>query len=253
MRRFMRGAVAGLAVLLLAAGAPADMIDFEDPDHLENNFRKIEGAGSYGDSDNGAGNDYVGVWNDRVSLLYDKTPGDGSTTVTTWQRGAHVEFDTWMDGSKSIGVYVINPDNHTHSYLALFNVGDGATDKVRFSSDANPVASDSTNWGALDGVTGDAGYDADLTPSWQESVHVSVDYSINGLGEPVLVMTAGSLAHGVTLAGMTAHETVEVAVRASPGGADHVWFDNFLATPEPATVALVVLGGAGLMLRRRRR
>ncbi len=247
---------AGLAV----SPASAAILNFDDASQYTNNFRTLEQemGVTIGHNAGGFVRAAAPTTTSRVTTLYDTTPGDLADTKTTFGTNTRIEFDARLpDAGRSIGVYLINAASAQNAaYLALFNVDDsGTSDRIRFSSSANPTSAANNAAGleaAAAGNLGNAGYNA----STADFVHVTLDYTVDVNSHPVLSFTAGDFNRTITFASLTAYSQVEVAFRLSPGtsGSRFLDIDNVSigAIPEPAALSVFGLGAIGLLSRRRR-
>jgi len=103
-------------------------------------------------------------------------------------------------------------------------------------------------WGDME-----RGYDdwEDLAPYFSEAriatsvigdeIFVAIDRDFDGNPDPYSVYSRDQIPRG------------QLGVGVGLGGYDRAWADNFLAVPEPATLALMGLGTGALLLARRRR
>lgn len=160
---------------------------------------------------------------------------------------ANVAFSS---ATSSFGIYIVDKNNESAGYLALFNIDqtNTTTDMLRFYAGATPLT------GAVGTVHSTFNGDAFALGSFGL---VTVTYSINANNNPVLSMSAGGFSQSVVFSAITTPlSEVEIAMRLSAqGGAGNtVDADNFLVqVPEPSAFAL--LGISGIMaagLRRRR-
>lgn len=269
----LRLTVGSVLVMVAAATVHSAPITFDVASDVTDHFRLLEKEGSPGGS---FAQQIVGTEGvlratghssgSRITLIYDNTPGNTSP-VPTFTSGLTVEFDVRIPSAgRSVGVYLLNADNPSENtaYLSLFNVDySGSTDRIRFSSNANPKSTDPSvgantnigNLGSLTGtdVTGSAGYAASTTAF----VHVKVEYTRNTLNEPTLQMTVGNLSASYTYTGLTGFENVSVAFRMSPlnatSGNNFMDIDNLTIVPEPAGILAGTLLIGGLLRRRYRR
>ena len=91
----------------------------------------------------------------------------------------------------------------------------------------------------------------DLSPHFSEArigtyvmgdeVFVGIDRDFDGVPDPGSIYSRDSI------------PLAELGLGVGLGGYNAAWADNFLAAPEPATLALVGLGACGFLLRRRKR
>lgn len=247
------------------AAARADLvgpIDFETAGQLGANFRVLNTAGTrvLSQTANGVGNDLISLEDTSptstgaVVGIYDTTPAD--TTAATAFTVAAAQFRVTFNltagaNSSSFGVHLLDPNNSSNNLLALFNVGTGAADTLRFWRDSSAIATGGagTQIGAT--VTGDAGYDVGGSPALFE---LSVD---NTGAAPVFNLTVGTLSATSAFVAGDLNFLPQVAFRlfdSSNAGATAATLDNFTVTvvPEPAALPLLA-AGAGLLLLRRRR
>lgn len=269
----IRLSISSVFVIVAATTVHSAPITFDVASDVTDNFRLLEKDGSPGGtfghqtvSGNGILRGTGHSSGGRITVIYDTTPSN-TAPVPSFAPGLTVEFDVRMPtASRSIGVYLLDANNPSENtaYLALFNVDvSGATDRIRFSPDANPKSTDlsvapNTNIGRLGSfsgtdVTGSAGYAASTTAF----VHVKVEYTRNTLNEPTLQMTVGNLSASYTYTGLTGFENVSVAFRMSPlnatSGNNFMDIDNLTIVPEPAGILAGTLLIGGLLRRRYRR
>ena len=257
-RRFL--AAAPLLGLLLAGACPlslqaqvSDTFSNGISDY-SNYFRSIKTNGSpavsvstYGGTNALTVSGGSNVGNNGVSIVYDATPGDGTSTQNLYTSGVTVSLDfQGTTANSSIGIMLGNAAESS-SLMALFNLDyTGTTDEIRFFT-GSPI---STNLGAdtllsAGTVTGNSGANAGGS-----YVHLQLTYSVSGT-TPTLTLTAGSLSATYTFAAGTAIDPTEIGLRIYDvnNTTSSTYMTNFaistLAVPEPATTAFLGMG-AGL-------
>lgn len=241
-------------------------IDFETAGTLTGNFRLYANVTNVSQTGPAAGNDYVLYQHDINSLIptghvgvYDTTPGDGSTTQSTFSGPLRVEFDlSASPRGYRFGVWFIDPTpgNANRNLLAWFGLDVLSTrDIIRFFKHGDAVSGNPPFMGSSGGIGSGtpAESGADISPdtalTWS---HLTVDYWVDS-GVPTISLTVGSLTAVSTYEAADAlPANVEVAFYLhDPAFEGSAKLDNFSITqiPEPSAMMLLILGAFPLYRR----
>jgi len=188
-------------------------------------------------------------------FIYDTTPENG-TVKSTFSGPLSVSFDIRAaQAGSSLGIYLINPASESSAtqYLALFNMDDGAVDRVRLFNAASVTSVNVGSVVAGSNITGNAGVNAG-TGNFAKA---TLTYTQGANNSAVLQYTVGSLTTGeISLGDNTWRPEVEIGFRIydSSTAAGGMEIDNFDVTliPEPSASVLGMVGLAGVLVRRRR-
>ncbi len=242
-------------LLVASSAAHAVSIDFETAGQFADNFRLLN-TPAVAQSSNGAANDFIshGTGTGR-SFVYDTTPDSAvvknTFSVNPWSTFT-VSADVLFGGAtNSFGFHIVNADNETQAYLALFNVNiSGANDQFRFSSNVDPTVTGGTGLG-----NGSFPSNADVGVTTGVFSTISLQYTVNALNEPVFALTAGSMTSTRTFTGVTAFSNFEIGFRSFANSGtnqiDNITF-NLITIPEPASLTLLGLAGVAMLGRRQR-
>lgn len=238
--------IAGL--LLLAGGtfASAATYSFGTSAEYDSNFREVQGGSLIGHNAGGYLSN-TGV-NQVIVVAYDTDGAGAGTTLYPVTLGTTltVSADVRFADAGSFGFFFGAVGGGT-TYLALINPGTG-NDQFRFFSGGEISTGVAGNQDVADSSTNPV--------NLNEFTNISATFEVRGANSIRISMTAGSQTFFKDYTA-TLPPQVEIAFRTyNPVGATGVQdIDNFTITdpiPEPSVTWLGLLGGMGLLARRRR-
>ncbi len=246
--------LAFLAIVGVCSLAMADVITFDAASDVQDNFRPARGTWTWSNSDGGI---MVGGTAYNSTALYDTTPGDGTATTNAWGDFT-ASADLKVQATNSTTGFHLRHNGSAGIRVAIQVKHSDSWDRLRVYAGVDPTQWDSSGTKVYDEYTNSTPLpEADWSTMQIDVSNVDLG---NG-GEQVQIVM--SILDGGTLA-WSDTATLSVADSAdylNPGevglfasGTDdpnQELFDNFQIVPEPASIAMLGLGGI-LACRRRR-